>query len=109
MAKVIPVGQPVNDAERSAIAYLRDRLPDSFVLLHNFEIERQGERFEIDIALLTPHALYLIDVKGTRGTIDVYGNKWYPEGARVSVAAGQAARPCAHGEGLGDSGQSRSE
>lgn len=80
MAKLIPVGQPVNDAERSAIAYLRDRLPDNFVLLHNFEIERQGERFEIDIALLTPHALYLIDVKGTRGTIDVYGNKWYPEG-----------------------------
>jgi serine/threonine protein kinase len=80
MAKVIPVGQPVNDAERNAIAHLRDRLPDSFVLLHNFEIERQGERFEIDIALLTPHALYLIDVKGTRGTIDVYGNKWYPEG-----------------------------
>ncbi|MES3021650.1 MAG: protein kinase [Pseudomonadota bacterium] len=80
MAKVIPVGQPVNDAERNAIAYLRDSLPDSFVLLHNFEIERHGERFEIDIALLTPHALYLIDVKGTRGTIDVYGNKWYPEG-----------------------------
>ncbi len=80
MAKVIPVGQPVNDAERVAIAYLRDRLSDSFILLHNFEIERQGERFEIDIALLTPHALYLIDVKGTRGTIDVYGNKWYPEG-----------------------------
>jgi len=80
MAKVIPVGQPVNDAERSAIAYLRDRLPDSYILLHNFEIERQGERFEIDIALLTPHALYLVDVKGTRGTIDVYGNKWYPEG-----------------------------
>ena len=44
MAKVIPVGQPVNDAERSAIAYLRDRLPDNYVLLHNFEIERQGER-----------------------------------------------------------------
>jgi len=80
MAKVIPVGHPVNDAERAAIATLRDRLPDSFILLHNFEIERQGERFEIDIALLTPHALYLIDVKGTRGTIDVYGNKWYPEG-----------------------------
>ncbi|MET3715428.1 protein kinase [Pseudomonas sp. PvP001] len=80
MTKVIPVGLPVNDAERSAIAYLRDRLPDSYTLLHNFEIERQGERFEIDIALLTPHALYLIDVKGTRGAIDVYGNKWYPEG-----------------------------
>ncbi len=79
MAKVISVGQPVNDAERAAIAHLRDHLPDSFTLLHNFEIERQGERFEIDIALLTPQALYLIDVKGTRGNIDVYGNKWYPE------------------------------
>lgn len=80
MAKLIPVGQPVNDAERAAIAHLRDRLADTYVLLHNFEIERQGERFEIDIALLTPHALYLIDVKGTRGTIDVHGHKWYPEG-----------------------------
>lgn len=80
MAKVIPVGLPVNDAERAAIAHLRDHLPDSYILLHNFEIERQGELFEIDLALLTPHALYLIDVKGTRGTIDVYGHKWYPEG-----------------------------
>lgn len=80
MAKVIPIGQPVNDAERIAIAHLRDRLPDNFILLHNFEIERQGERFEIDLSLLTPHALYLIDVKGTRGLIDVYGSKWYPDG-----------------------------
>ena len=80
MAKVIPIGQPVNDAERTAIAHLRDHLPDTYILLHNFEIERQGERFEIDIALLAPHALYLIDVKGTRGTIDVYGSKWYPDG-----------------------------
>lgn len=80
MAKVIPVGQPVNDAERAAIAHLRDRLPDNYLLLHNFEIERQGEKFEVDLALLTPHAVYLIDVKGTRGTIDVYGHKWYPEG-----------------------------
>lgn len=80
MAKVIAIGQPVNDAERLAIAHLRDHLPDSFTLLHNFEIERQGERFEIDIALLAPHAVYLIDVKGTRGLIDVHGARWYPEG-----------------------------
>ncbi|HMQ11868.1 MAG TPA: protein kinase [Candidatus Competibacter phosphatis] len=80
MAKVLPIGQPANDAERTAIAHLRDHLPDRFILLHNFEIERQGERFEIDLALLAPHALYLIDVKGTRGLIDVYGPKWYPDG-----------------------------
>lgn len=80
MAKVIAIGQPVNDAERIAIAHLRDHLPDSFTVLHNFRIDRHGESFEIDIALLAPHALYVIDVKGTRGLIDVHGPKWYPEG-----------------------------
>lgn len=80
MAKVIAIGQPVNDAERIAISRLRDHLPDSFTVLHNFRIDRQGESFEIDIALLAPHALYVIDVKGTRGLIDVHGPKWYPEG-----------------------------
>lgn len=80
MAKVIPIGEPANDSERAAIAYLRDNLPDSYTLWHNFEIARQGQVYEIDIALLTPHALYLIDVKDTRGTIDVFGAKWYPEG-----------------------------
>jgi hypothetical protein len=40
MAKVIAVGQPVNEAEREAIAFLRGALPDTFTLMHNFEIER---------------------------------------------------------------------
>ena len=80
MAKLIAIGQPVNDAERIAIAHLRDHLPDNFTLIHNFEIERQGEAFEIDIAVLAPHAVYVVDVKGTRGLIDVHGPKWYPDG-----------------------------
>jgi serine/threonine protein kinase len=80
MAKVIAVGAPVNDAERQAIAYLRDHLPEGYTLLHNFEIQRGGELFEIDLAVLAPHALYLVDVKGTRGLIDVYGSKWHPQG-----------------------------
>ena len=54
MAKVIPIGQSVNDAERTVIAHRRDHLPDSYILLHNVELERQGERFEIDFALLHP-------------------------------------------------------
>ena len=80
MAKVIPVGEPVNDAERRAIAHLRDCLSDSYLLVHNFEIERNGELFEVDIAVIAPHAVYLVDVKGTRGRIDVSGRKWYPAG-----------------------------
>lgn len=80
MATVVPIGRPVNDAERLAIAHLRDHLPSSYLVFHNFEIRRDGETFEVDIAVLAPHALYLVDVKGTRGLIDVYGPKWYPEG-----------------------------
>ena len=80
MAKVIPIGEPVNDAERQAIAFLRDHLPDSYLVLHNFDVVRDGVTFEVDIAVVAPHAVYLVDVKGTRGQIDVYGPKWYPEG-----------------------------
>ena len=80
MATVIPIGEPVNNAERVAIAHLRDHLPNGYLIFHNFEIQRRDETFEVDIAVLAPHALYLVDVKGTRGLIDVYGSKWYPEG-----------------------------
>jgi serine/threonine protein kinase len=80
MAKVIPIGQPVNDAERLAIAHLRDHLPDAYTVLHNFELTQGAESFEIDLIVLAPHGVYVVDVKGTRGLIDIYGAKWYPEG-----------------------------
>ena len=80
MAKVIPIGQPANDSERQAIGFLRDHLPDGWLIFHNFEMRQRQEVFEIDIAILAPHAVYLVDVKGTKGPIDVYGSKWYPEG-----------------------------
>ena len=80
MARVVAVGQPVNDAERRAIACLRDQLPDAFTVIHNFELKQRDEVYEIDIALIGPHCVHLIDVKGTRGHVDVHGGKWYPEG-----------------------------
>jgi len=80
VAKVIPIGEPVNDAECLAIAHLRDSLPEGYLVLHNFEVVRGSEFFEVDLAVVAPHAVYLVDVKGTRGLIDVYGPKWYPDG-----------------------------
>jgi serine/threonine protein kinase len=80
MATVIPIGEPVNEAERQVIAHLRDHLPSSYLVLHNFEILRDSQAFEVDVAVIAPHAVYLVDVKGTRGLIDVYGPRWYPEG-----------------------------
>lgn len=80
MAKVIPIGQPTNESERQAIGFLRDHLPEGWLIFHNFEMRQGAEVFEIDIAVLALHAVYLVDVKGTRGNIEVYGSKWYPEG-----------------------------
>lgn len=80
MARVIAIGQPVSDSEREAIGFLRAHLPNSYVVIHNFELRQGHELYEIDIALLAPHAVFVIDVKGTRGVVDVYGAKWYPEG-----------------------------
>lgn len=80
MAKVIPIGQPANESERQAIGFLRDHLPEGWLIIHSFEMRNGKEVFQIDIAIVAPHAVYLVDVKGTRGNIDVYGSKWYPEG-----------------------------
>lgn len=87
MAQIIPIGEPANDAEREAIAYLRDHLPADYRLLHNFELRStDGQWFEIDIAIVAPHAIYLIDVKSTYGDIHVAGGKWHPDG-RVPFAS----------------------
>jgi len=80
MAKIIPIGTPRNDAERQAIAYLRDHLPSDCTVIHNFELEKDREIFEIDQVILTPHCVYVVDVKGIRGTVDVYSARWHPQG-----------------------------
>lgn len=79
-ARVIAVGEPVNEAERTAIGTLRNALSDRFTLFHNFEVVRGRERFEVDLAVLAPHALYLVDLKGTAGDITVRGGQWDPAG-----------------------------
>jgi len=80
MAKVIAVGTPRNEAERQAIAYLRDHLPTNCTVIHNFELTQSKESFEIDLAVLMPQCVYVVDVKGVQGLVDIYGTKWYPEG-----------------------------
>jgi serine/threonine protein kinase len=78
MAKIIPFGQPANDGERDAIYYLR-RLPDTFEIFHNLELKQNKETFEVDLVILAPQCIFVVDVKGTRGQIEVIGSRWYPE------------------------------
>lgn len=81
MAKVIPVGQPVNEVERDAIAFLRDNLPDTYTLFHNVEIADEGRApLEYDIILLGEHAIYAIEVKGYRGRVTGNKRDWYVQG-----------------------------
>ncbi|GGS70292.1 hypothetical protein GCM10010156_31410 [Planobispora rosea] len=78
MAQIVGGGRPVNDAERRVIAHLRDNAPGDWLLLHNIEVPRDGDVFEVDLVVLTGHSLCVIDVKGTRGRIEVSGTRWFP-------------------------------
>jgi len=66
MAKVVSVGEPVNESERLAIDFLRDHLPKRWRIFHNFMIQRDGTLFEVDIAILAPNVVYLVDIKRKR-------------------------------------------
>ncbi|WP_436757318.1 methylation-associated defense system protein kinase MAD6 [Streptosporangium sp. V21-05] len=79
MAQIVGGGSPVNDAERRVIAHLRDNAPDDWLLLHNIEVPRGDDTFEVDVIVLTGHSLCVIDVKGTRGRIEVSGTRWFPQ------------------------------
>lgn len=83
MARIVRIGEPANDAERRVIAYLRDHGPDDWTVLHNFEVsDARSNLFEVDLAVVTGHMVYVIDVKGTFGRIDVYGSRWMPAGRK---------------------------
>ncbi|MGC5010433.1 methylation-associated defense system protein kinase MAD6 [Streptosporangium sp. DT93] len=79
MAQIVGGGNPVNDAERRVIAHLRDHAPHDWLLLHNIEVPRGDDTFEVDVIVLTGHSLCVIDVKGTRGRIEVAGTRWFPQ------------------------------
>ena len=78
MAEIVGGGPPVNDSERAAIALLRDHGPDDWLVLHNIEILLRGSKYEVDLVVVTGHAVYVIDVKGTHGRVEVIGRRWYP-------------------------------
>lgn len=79
MAEVIKFGEPENESERSAIQYLKGHLPDAYRLYTNLEIPRGRHLYEVDLIVVAPHAVYIVDVKGVYGRVEVDDNDWYPE------------------------------
>jgi serine/threonine protein kinase len=84
MAIIHRIGEPENDSEARAIKRLAKGLPDDCFLFHNFEVTTgRGLPYEYDIAVLTPHALYHVEVKGYHGEIRGNPQQWVFENGGV--------------------------
>jgi serine/threonine protein kinase len=84
MAIIHRIGVPENDSEARAIKRFGKDLPDDFFVFHNFELTTgRGLPYEYDIAVLTPHALYHLEVKGYHGEIRGNPLQWTFENGGV--------------------------
>jgi serine/threonine protein kinase len=84
MATIHRIGTPENDSESKAIKRLGKDLPDDCFVFHNFELTTgRGLPYEYDIAVLTPHALYHVEVKGYHGEIRGNPAQWIFENGGV--------------------------
>ncbi|OIJ91186.1 methylation-associated defense system protein kinase MAD6 [Streptomyces colonosanans] len=114
MARIIPIGEPANEAERMVLRHLREHASDEWIVVANFELPYGPGRpmFEVDLAIIADHAVYLADTKGVHGRVEVRGGRWYPRGApfaspgrkirnHARVAADLLARSRAGGGRLG--------
>lgn len=84
MAIIHRIGMPENDSEAWAIKRLGKELPDDCFVFHNFEVTTgRGLPYEYDIAVLTPYALYHVEVKGYHGEIRGNTQQWIFENGGV--------------------------
>jgi serine/threonine protein kinase len=84
MAIIHKIGAPENDSEARAIKRLAKELPDGYFVFHNFELTTgRGLPYEYDIAVLSPHALYHLEVKGYHGEIRGNPLQWIFENGGV--------------------------
>lgn len=84
MAIIHRIGTPENDGEARAIKRIAKGLPDDCFVFHNFEVTTgRGLPYEYDIAVLTPHALYHVEVKGYHGEIRGNPMQWVFENGGV--------------------------
>jgi hypothetical protein len=84
MAIIHRIGIPENDSESRAIVKLGKALPEDCIVFHNFELTKgRGLPYEYDLAVLTPHALYHLEVKGYRGQIRGNQLQWVFENGSV--------------------------
>lgn len=83
-AKFIQIGEAAHDAERQAIRFLVEGLPETFTVYGNaWLVERSGVIYELDAVIVAPHALFVVEIKSYRGRIEGTDNDWWlPEKIR---------------------------
>jgi Nuclease-related domain len=84
------VSQSAFEWEREALDFLRQHLPDRepWRAWSNFEfIDDEGRVNEVDVLVLTPAGLVLVEVKSRPGTLrgDAYSWTWTIEGRQVTT------------------------
>ena len=81
MARQIKIGEPLNDSERWAFSLLASELPDDYLFFTNLELLSQiGQPFEVDALVIGQYGIYVVDVKGYVGQLEVDANVWSLDG-----------------------------
>ena len=88
MARRVDLGTgPVNATERDIVRRLVDELPATgWTVIPNASLPepRTGHAYEYDAIVVGPHAIYVVEVKGWRGTLrELSRADWMLEGGRV--------------------------
>jgi len=77
MAIIHPVGQPESEAERQTIRLLKEHLSEDYIVFHNLEtVSPAGFAYEIDLLVIAPHAIYVIEEKNYTGHIRGNVREW---------------------------------
>ena len=84
MARIHRIGDPENASEARAIRALAERLPDSYLIFHNFELTTgSGLPYEYDVVVVTDFVVWHLEVKGYRGAIHGDAHQWVLENGGV--------------------------
>ncbi|MFB6263195.1 MAG: NERD domain-containing protein kinase family protein [Bradymonadaceae bacterium] len=85
MADYCRIGTPVNEAERQGFRQLRDRLPEHFTVIGNFELKlpNRANALEYDAVVIGEWGLYCVEIKGWEGEITGDRRCWELEWGNV--------------------------
>jgi len=77
-AKFIQIGDASHDAERQALRFLVEGLPENFTVYGNtWLVERSGVIYALDAVVVAPHAVFVVDIESYRGRIEGTDHDWY--------------------------------